>query len=442
MFRFSARAIVILAAFCFTILVALQIVWMESAYHNEATLYTRAKKQFESELRLELAQNEVLKKGLREFLNHYRNFHSLDQPQLDWYYFNFIKAIDFSTNKEKFAVSLDGVSIAERHQKSSMRKGMTTIIAGTYETPDSLQIAKAGKLCINCILDSGEGPPFQEDYQIVLFYKGQWAGFFEKMGFLIFISLILLVVLGWLFREIIRKYEQEKNLSGAKNDFINNMTHELQTPVFAIQMANKLIEQKTDELSGIAPLTGIIRKEAHQLKEHVARILELASLEEGQVELSSEVTELNGLIEQKRPTIELMLKAKNGILKTCYSGNPLYAALDKVHFNNILVSLTDNAIKYNVNEPRVNIETGEEKSRVYLKYTDNGIGIRQEYLNYVTDKFFRVPDVNRKGITGFGLGLSYVKQIVGLHQGEIKLSSTEGKGTTVTILLPKAMVHV
>ena len=111
----------------------------------------------------------------------------------------------------------------------------------------------------------------QYDYQILLFYKDHFPAFFEKLSFLILGSLILLVVLGFLFRQILRKYKQEQKLSEAKNDFINNLTHEMQTPVFAIQMANKLIKEKTSEEPGIMPLISIIEKEAGQLKQHAAK---------------------------------------------------------------------------------------------------------------------------------------------------------------------------
>jgi signal transduction histidine kinase len=432
MLRLSAKTIVIVALACFMGLVALQIVWMQSAYENEAALYSKAKKQFETELQSALGQNEQLKAGLKQFLDHYNGEQSLDTAQMDWFYFNFVQAVQFSSMQSQFGIDVHGVNIG--------RQGSTnTIIA---EKHDSTEIARAGKLCIPCILGFKNEWPKQYDYQVLLFYKDQWTTFFEKLGFLIVVSLLLLIVLGFLFREIMRKYNQEKKLSEAKNDFINNLTHEMQTPVFAIQMANRLIKEKTDEQFDIAPFTSIIDKEAGQLKLHAGKILDLASLEQGQVAMSKAITELNAFISQKRATIELMLKAKNGELKVKPHSELLYCEIDPVHFNNVLLSLVDNAIKYSNNPPRILIETGTAKSnKVCLKLTDKGIGISSEYLPFIFDKFYRVPHVKRNGITGFGLGLSYVKNIVELHGGEIKVSSEEGEGTTITILLPKATVN-
>jgi two-component system phosphate regulon sensor histidine kinase PhoR len=310
------------------------------------------------------------------------------------------------------------------------------------EQQDSSDIANAGKICIASLPVLKEENPRQCYYQILIFYKDQWSTFFEKLGFLIFVAIILLIVLGILFREMIRRYSQEKKLSQAKNDFINNLTHEMQTPVFAIQMANRLISERTGEQVDIVPLTKIIEKETGQLKLHAGKILDLATLEQGQVEMNKEVIDLNSFIEQRRSTIELLLQAKNGELRIKSEKDGLYCEIDPVHFNNVHFSLIDNAIKYSKEHPQIVIETGEmNDGMIYLRLGDNGIGMDRAYLPFIFDKFFRVPNIKRSGITGFGLGLSYVKEIVTLHGGQIKISSEKGEGTTATILLPKAMIN-
>lgn len=439
MLRLSAKKIVILAAICFAGLVAMQVAWIQSAYNGEVALYTRAKRQFESELQSELRHNEQFKAGLKELLDHYNEEQGLGRAQTDWFYQSFLQAVQFNPKRSQFDVDVHRVSIVRLQHHDTASTRTINAVPVIPQMLDSLQVAKAGKLCVHCILGLKEELHSQYNYQILLFYKNQWDAFFGKLGFLILLSLILLIILGFLFREILKRYNTEKKLSEAKNDFINNLTHEMQTPVFAIQMANRLIKEKTGEEPGITPLTRIIEKEAGQLKLHAGKILDLASLEQGQVAMDEEVTELNSFIEQRRLTIELMLKEKKGSLTIRNNANPLYCKIDQVHFNNVLTSLVDNAIKYSKDIPEVLIETGTMKDgMVYLKVADNGIGINREYLPFIFDKFFRVPHVKRNGITGFGLGLSYVSKIVELHNGQIKVSSEEGMGTTVTILLPKA----
>ena len=431
----------ILAAFCFMALAIMQVAWIVSAYNGEVALYTKAKKQLESELQSELSQSEDVKEGLSDLLDHHNREGALGAAQRDWFHARLVQAIDVSPKKSAFGLHVDGISIVKHDHKGAAEPGVITIVTNIDEQPDSTQIKEAGKLCIHCILGLKQELDNESDYQILFFYKQQWPAFYDKLGALILSSAILLILLYFLFREMIRRYEQEKKLSEAKNDFINNLTHELQTPVFAIQMANRLIKEKTIDPLAIAPLISIIEKETTLLKAHAGRILELASLEVGQVELSKDIIELNIFIKEKLPTIELMLRAGEGELEIKYHAEKLYSEADPVHFNNMLVSLVDNAIKYSEGPPRIIIETGTIDKMVFVRLTDSGIGIKPGYLADVTQKFFRVPHVKRNGIAGFGLGLSYVKHITDLHGGEFKIWSEEGKGTTVTILLPKAVQH-
>jgi two-component system, OmpR family, phosphate regulon sensor histidine kinase PhoR len=439
MFRLSSKKVVILAAVCFLGLVILQVVWMDSVYKGEIALYEKARKQFESELQTYLNKDEQVKAGLKKIINSYDQKHQLDRAQIDWFHYNFVPAI--IPMELQLGIYLEGISIVRNKLEDSLRLRSTTVVSNIYESPASSQVEKAGKICIDCIPGLRNDLHDRNGYQLLLFYRNHRVIILENLAILMFCSLVLLIILGLLFRQIMTKYKQERKLSEAKNDFINNLSHEMQTPVFAIQMANKLIIEKMAEVADIKPLTQIIEKEAKQLKHHAAKILELASLENDQIELSKELTELNAFIEQKQQTVELMMKDKGGELTLRFGAKHLYSKIDPVHFNNVLISIADNAIKYNEGAPQFLIETGEADSMVYLKFTDNGIGIKKEYLPSITEKFFRVPDVKRSGIAGFGLGLNYVKHIVDLHEGEIKFASEEGKGTTITILLPKATAY-
>lgn len=435
----SAKTVVIIAAFCFVGLVIMQIAWMLWAYEGELALYNKAKKQFEAEFLSELKQNEQVKEGLRKFLDHYNKEKTLGKEQEAWFHFEFVQVIDFSPIKPRFGVYMDGVSIVQHHHKGPAQSNRNIVITNIFKIPDSSQLENIGRLCVPCILGLKEELHDKYNYEILLFYKDPLPAFVENLGFLIFGSLLLLLLFGYLFREIIRKYKQEKKLSEAKNDFINNMSHEMQTPVFAIQMANRLIRENSVDTE-IEPYTRIIETEAGHLKEHASKILDLASLEQGQVEMEKKTTELNTFIQQKLPTIDLMLKAKEGKLNVNLLPSPLYINVDQVHLNNVLISLCDNAIKYNNGIPIINIETREIDNKVQLTIEDTGIGIKQEYLPYITDKFFRVPDIKRTGIVGFGLGLSYVKHIIEAHGGKLKIASEEGKGTKIMIILTKTTV--
>ena len=146
MFSFSSRTIVIIAAICFIGLVALQIAWIQSAYQGEAALFTKAKKQLEVELQSELGQNEQVKLGLRNLLDGYNSKKQLDEDQKAWFHFQLVQSIDLSPKKQQFGVYIDGISIARVEDDSTT----TTVISNIFESPDSRQIARAGKLCIDC----------------------------------------------------------------------------------------------------------------------------------------------------------------------------------------------------------------------------------------------------------------------------------------------------
>ena len=440
MSRISTGTVVILAAICFTGLVALQLAWIQSAYKGELALYNKEKRQFESALQMHLSKDEGFKTGMKKVLDNYTNQKMLSLAEQNWLTENLRTAIRIISKEKEYSIHPLDFRIGRHMHGDSARTLAAPILLSKNEAISEKQIEKAGKLCLHCIL--GLNIEDQYNFQVLVFYEKEHPVIYKKMGVLIAASFLLLLFLGLLFRQMLKKHQQEKKLSEAKNDFINNLSHELQTPVFAVQMANRIIKEKTVDRPELRPLTEIIEKETLQLKEHARKILELASLENEQVELNMEDIELTSFVEAKLPTLQLMLQTKDGEVKFYRSAGPLFVRLDSVHFNNVLVSLAENALKYNNGRPILELGVGENDNKIYLKLTDNGIGISQQYLPYVFDKFYRVPEVKRNGTTGFGLGLSYVRQIINLHEGQINIKSEPGKGTIINILLPKPIQHV
>ena len=438
--RISTATIVILAAICFTGLVALQLAWIGSAYSGELALYNKEKRQFESALQTHLSKNEAFKVGLKKLLDNHnpKEFSPADQK---WFTENLQTAIQIISKEKEYSIDPLDFGIG-RHMHGDSAGTLLAPVFFSHETITEKQIQKAGKLCLHCILGLSVEMQEQYNFQLLVFYGKEQPVIYKKMGLLIAASFLLLLLLVLLFHQMLKKYRQEKKLSEAKNDFINNLSHELQTPVFAVQMANRIIKEKTADKPELKTLTEIIEKETLQLKDHARKILELASLENEQVELDMHDVELNSFVEAKILTLQLMLQTKGGEVNFKRSADPLFVRLDSVHFNNVLVSLAENALKYNNGRPKLEIVVSVNDSRICLKLTDNGIGISQQYLPYVFDKFYRVPDVKRNGTTGFGLGLSYVKQIIDLHSGRIKIKSEPGRGTIIKILLPKSIQHV
>jgi signal transduction histidine kinase len=431
---------IILAAACFLGAVVMQAAWIRSAYEGELSMYNKEKEQFQSELQSKLLHSSFLLKSFRELsrtnIEEQKNLRLNYQPLLD----STGVVINQVLQEKNMRVQIANFGLVLHTHDSAKEHQYFPLALHKQKKVENDLLNQSEKICLNCVVGNC-GENHTSNYQLMLLYEKNYI--YKNIGLLIFGSLLFLVFIGLLFRMLLKKYGQERRLSEAKNDFINNLSHELQTPVFAIQVANKLIKENVvRDHNRIEPFISIIEKEAKQLKQHAQKILELATLENEQVELNLELTDLNKFIEDKKAMLAMMIKNKNGELICKYGKGDLLVEVDRIHLNNVLVTLTENAIKYSHGNARVTVQTSLKDDMVSLQIEDNGIGIKSEYLPYVFEKFYRVPDANKNGANGFGLGLSYVKQIIKLHKGSVSIESDYGTGTKVKILLPQNHQHV
>jgi len=232
---------------------------------------------------------------------------------------------------------------------------------------------------------------------------------------------------------------KQKKISRIKNDFINNMTHELKTPLATISLATSSI--KHPEIIGnpdeVKRFTTIIEQEKQRMNAHIERVLEIAALDKGEIELNKTNINLVDLIKQSISNCSLALKEVEGEIdfqkeeKLEFNG-------DSYHLLNVLNNIIDNGIKYrSKNAPKLNIVLKENNTDLIISITDNGIGMDSTTKKLAFDKFYRAEKGNIHATKGFGLGLSYVKNIVEAHLGKVEIESKLGQGTTVIITLPK-----
>jgi two-component system phosphate regulon sensor histidine kinase PhoR len=221
-------------------------------------------------------------------------------------------------------------------------------------------------------------------------------------------------------------------------DFINNMTHEFKTPISTIALASEAIAKPEVVKSKpkVLQYNALISDENNRMKQQVDKILQMAVLEEGKIELHIAEIDMHSVIQQTIKNISFHVKARNGKITTRLSAANAKISGDAVHLANIVNTLFDNAIKYSSTLPVITIETENIDSRFVLRIIDNGIGIGRDDLLRVFDKYFRVSTGNTHNVKGFGLGLSYVKLMVEAHHGTVELQSRLHHGTTVTIHLP------
>jgi len=256
----------------------------------------------------------------------------------------------------------------------------------------------------------------------------------SSWAFSAIISLIVFVFFAYSVYIILR----QKRLSEMKTDFINNMTHELKTPISTISLAGEVLmsDKISTQPERLRKYAQLIFSENKRLRLQVEKVLQLAALDKDKVRLQKEEIDLHTIVTEAKAALEMVFS--NGDLKIELRLEAAVHRLmaDQVHIGNIVHNLLDNAIKYSADTAEVTVSTRNEGRYVVLTVSDRGIGIPKKSIPYIFDKFYRVPTGNRHDVKGFGLGLFYVKEMIRAHEGKIEVESTEHKGTTFTVKLP------
>lgn len=250
-------------------------------------------------------------------------------------------------------------------------------------------------------------------------------------------SIIILIVLSFLAFAIFVMLRQ-KRLSEVKTDFINNMTHELKTPISTISLSSEVLlrDDVTDDPERIHQYAKIIYDENTRLKSQVERVLQLATLDSDRLKLKVSEIDLHEIIQSAIDAQLMSVNQKGGEIKLNLRAHNSIIFADRVHITNMVYNLIDNAIKYTPEEPKIIITTLNKDNGITLHVADNGIGMSKDAIKNIFEKFYRVPTGNIHDVKGFGLGLHYVKVMVDAHKGEISVDSTPGKGSTFKVWLP------
>ncbi|MDR2651106.1 MAG: HAMP domain-containing histidine kinase [Prevotellaceae bacterium] len=261
---------------------------------------------------------------------------------------------------------------------------------------------------------------------------------FKKLSLVIFSSLLLIIIIVGTFAATLIIIFHQKRLSQMRNDFMGNMTHELKTPIATIILASEMLKDENVpiEKKNVGGLSKMIRDEAQRLSSLVEKVLRMAAVERGNINMKHKDVNINNIITKVVDSYMLQLNAKKGKIMTQYDAKDTIVVGDEMHLQQIISNLIDNALKYSKKNPIISVNTENKNGGIIIAVTDNGIGIEKEYHKHIFEQFYRVPTGNIHTVKGSGLGLNYVKKIVEMHGGKISVESEKGKGSTFTIFLP------
>ncbi len=227
---------------------------------------------------------------------------------------------------------------------------------------------------------------------------------------------------------VIRK---EKKLSALKRDFINNMTHELKTPLTNISIASEVLRKSSARMDTgkTTRYAELIYQEVQRLERQVDHVLGVARLEREDLPLKRTLIDVHQLIEEVMSTMEVRVRKRNGFIGSTLEAFHSIILADEHHLKNVLFNLLDNADKYSPQAPHIRILTRNDQDRLIIAVQDQGIGMSQAGQALIFDTFYQVPSGDVHEVSGFGLGLSYVKTVVEAHHGSVRVKSEPRLGS-------------
>jgi two-component system phosphate regulon sensor histidine kinase PhoR len=216
------------------------------------------------------------------------------------------------------------------------------------------------------------------------------------------------------------------------------MTHEFRTPLSTIALSAEVLRQQAEQIQPerTRNYTNIIEQETKRMRQHLERMLQIARTDKADLQLKLAEQDLHLLIQETIQNLKPLFDEKQAQVNVQLQAIRFNCIADKHHLTNALFNLIDNALKYVNQQPVITVSTFNQDKSIVISIQDNGIGIEKDQQKRIFQKFYRVPTGNVHNVKGFGLGLSYVKQVVEAHKGKINVNSAKDLGSTFHIILP------
>lgn len=274
-------------------------------------------------------------------------------------------------------------------------------------------------------------------FYIILAFPGSILPDIDS-NFYLYMSIFLIMVIALMFIISLRTLANQRKLDQMKSEFINNMTHEIKTPISTISLACEMLQDPTiaQDSSTRGNFVSIISDENQRMRTLVETILQSSKMANRKYNLSLKEVDVNAIVENVAQSFKLTVSNRGGQIETILAEGHHTILADELHITNMLRNLVDNGIKYSKEAPHIVISASMEAENMVISVKDHGIGIAKEDQKHVFEKFYRVSTGNVHNVKGFGIGLNYVAQVVKLHHGTINLDSAPGTGSTFTVRIP------
>ncbi|SEM12309.1 hypothetical protein SAMN04487910_4181 [Aquimarina amphilecti] len=275
-------------------------------------------------------------------------------------------------------------------------------------------------------------------YQLYVNFTGKNRYILSTIKGMAILSIIFTLVIVVAYSSALSQLLQQRQISQIKTDFINNMTHELKTPIATINLALDAIKNPkiADDEDKRKRYMKMIREENKRMLTQVENVLRISQLEKNELNIKKEPLELHDIIEDAITHVSLIVENREGYIKTHLGALKSSILANDSHMTNVVVNVLDNAIKYSEGAPKIDIYTENVKNSIVLKIRDQGVGMSKVAQKKIFEKFFREHTGDLHNVKGHGLGLTYVKRIIDDHHGQIWVESERGKGSTFITKLP------
>lgn len=314
--------------------------------------------------------------------------------------------------------------------------GVFDPVSGTFFSGENNhlrpQILESGhKVSLSCLYRT-------EHLMLGIFFPNESEMLLWKILPWMIISLILMLAVVAAFTFMIFSFMKQKKLSQLKSDFVNNMTHELKTPISTISLASEMLLNPKSHISDdkTRKYAKMIFDENQRLQQQVDQVLQISILEKGAFKIETSTFDVHKVIKQSISRFELIVRNSNGTIRFKPQAEVSEISTDINHFQNVVCNLLDNAVKYSGNAPDITVETAIKNEMLVISVSDKGIGISSENQRLIFDKLYRVPTGNVHDVKGYGIGLYYVKTIIDALGGEVKVKSEPSKGSIFEVLFP------